>query len=1095
MDEALSGMSPDQHLKPEPVYRLNSELEEIIPSQIRGLLSAGGASYLVTVVDRRNRAINWVSVKDTAWRAPSEGKLEAQAGAIESHRAALEASGRTDANKLVTRVLRGAGEAGKGDDSVTADELIAAMASFPVRFRLLADGLLIRGLEDRAASGGNAVGQLSLTPLQGGCYRYPWMDASFDGDAARKMCQESEDESLEYPQKPPYPVPGFDVQDQLLNHLGPTFQPETITILPLYDCYLDGEAHGRLVGSVQVLWPGQPDEGLLVGIAGAISKGRDRILAALRSAARTSIARAPVECDGQLDDPILHFVREVVHLQDLERVSVLKDGRPQLCFVRGNADQHGVHPWERCNRCQVVSNCKWRDGDGNQRTDTVEELDHSLALDVDTVARRAFLKQFAGVVFEFQHPRYSVLPKQGSDERKRLRRYYLREQLDVWRLVIPKVLEARADQTRREKAKETAAVAIIARNLSHNIGSHVLSRLADETYYESATARDTGGLWTRGLFTHLRERMDLLAELATSSPTWSLPSDLWSLLERFKDKKLLLDTLVRSHGHGVLAHDNDRVRRQAEKVIQIVLPPLDQRSPCPVDLPLGVLGEQAVFAILENIVRNTAKHGQCGEVTLTLSAHGDGGLVKLRIQDSSQIESERLEGIKEALKKGFYKDADCTEPEPDGWGFKEMKMMAAFLRGRHAAVGEEYLPASGEDSGVPWVSADKSAEGNLILTFAFFSPRWLAVVGDGKQAKELEPFGVRAFEATEASAPAELAAYKVESGSLPEHWKRGAPIRRSERNAGWCQTEPTDETAARLVCQALSEWRRSLKDGVKVVLAEDEQELRSACGTWEASGVIIVPRTKKLLPVIDGAADTWDAQILDFDQLKDGAAAWYARHGLVEGLGSHADDPNRSLERLLGYWKEGRLLHFESFEMGSSIHLMWHHTKPAWAGVMAELAAEAALVPVVVFDDRLAEWLGAAKPRDRNQLQLAGIHIVKKRDWTSLDWLDPRVIEEMIGRNVIGKLAVCVHQSLLDVVWGSPTDEDLASRFRAWRGEIDNKHSGALMFVHTGRGVPRLARLCEDVRPLGYSNLERHIRLDRNKVALVGTLMAAGAGL
>ncbi len=87
---------------------------------------------------------------------------------------------------------------------------------------------------------------------------------------------------------------------------------------------------------------------------------------------------------------------------------------------------------------------------------------------------------------------------------------------------------------------KAAIAAIIARNGSHGIGSHVLPNVAHT--YSNPTDNQQ-------LFSYIEQRLDFIAQTATEFPVWSFPS--WfnsDLMMRFFIQRQLLNTLVKSEG-------------------------------------------------------------------------------------------------------------------------------------------------------------------------------------------------------------------------------------------------------------------------------------------------------------------------------------------------------------------------------------------------------------------------------------------------------------------------------------------------------------------------------------------------------------------
>ncbi len=175
-----------------------------------------------------------------------------------------------------------------------------------------------------------------------------------------------------------------------------------------------------------------------------------------------------------------------------------------------------------------------------------------------------------------------------------------------------------------------AMTAIMSRNLSHNIGSHVISywnnRLEDqlkrnqrELKKELINLKDTDelpGLYTneqkiikssKELFLYIQQRMDFVAELSTSIPCSEMSMDIKKEIvtpfkkpndfkygEQYPEISPLLSYIA--HSDGIDLHK--RIK------FEICNTTINRR----VSIPNGVIGIHAVYSILENFIRNAAKY-------------------------------------------------------------------------------------------------------------------------------------------------------------------------------------------------------------------------------------------------------------------------------------------------------------------------------------------------------------------------------------------------------------------------------------------------------------------------------------------------------
>ena len=191
---------------------------------------------------------------------------------------------------------------------------------------------------------------------------------------------------------------------------------------------------------------------------------------------------------------------------------------------------------------------------------------------------------------------------------------------------------------------KSAIGSIMSRNGSHNIGSHVLAALS----HNVGTMPDD-----QVLYQYIQHRMDYIATATTERPTWSQPTKfVGEMVKRFLSQRHLLNFISRSEGlkawefqsgKAQIEGNGGRIKFHVRKVARILqkidsTPKSDGAKSCPklVDdldvvkdfidysektpaaiglehdvslaIPGGVVGQHAFFTIIENIVRNAAKH-------------------------------------------------------------------------------------------------------------------------------------------------------------------------------------------------------------------------------------------------------------------------------------------------------------------------------------------------------------------------------------------------------------------------------------------------------------------------------------------------------
>lgn len=339
-----------------------------------------------------------------------------------------------------------------------------------------------------------------------------------------------------------------------------------------------------------------------------------------------------------------------------------------------------------------------------------------------------------------------------------------------------------------ELAVKNARIAIMSRNVSHNLGSHVMAYLKyhlgsleamlsnqvfdqlfrNEKEFENFLEGPSEWTKEKGLndkysaktvalpfliglgkfISYIQQRQDFIACVATdfvpSSTAQNFKDYIYDELNidkrslRHRDRmgevpdNILLGNIARSeglqrehyldsNGNACCQNANDIVlkfrtfdgNKPADNTIQAQ--DLDDMRRYTFSIPGGVTGRHAFFTIVENIIRNAAKHGKrdgqksleitfdvfdvsdferscdndaCdGEYTLRevfgkyyVTADDAADLYFVTITDNFRTEYDDLQRIREAIAEDYVKDGVFIEKSK---GLKEMRICAAWLRGQH----------------------------------------------------------------------------------------------------------------------------------------------------------------------------------------------------------------------------------------------------------------------------------------------------------------------------------------------------------------------------------------------------------------------------
>jgi len=313
----------------------------------------------------------------------------------------------------------------------------------------------------------------------------------------------------------------------------------------------------------------------------------------------------------------------------------------------------------------------------------------------------------------------------------------------------------------------SAIAAIMARNMSHNIGSHAIWHLAeglkDSGAYSNPQIED--------FLRYLQRRMDFIAQVSTSAPSWCLTMNLLELFGGFFRQICLLDNIARTHlakssretiyGKKLLIswkYKNATLRMRIADgdnhwecnigEVWVALEDLrslrDTIKGLSIDIPHGHVGAQAFYCIMENLIRNAAKFGnrkkdESLEFTILVQDEQDDWgyenpkwkeeFYKVSIFDNLPTIPSTVDTL------NGYLAADIIEPtgevKPGQWGMKEIKICAAYLRlVRPEDIDPKYREwKDGKGEKPPLVEYKLSDSGNLTCVLYLLRPKEALLVG------------------------------------------------------------------------------------------------------------------------------------------------------------------------------------------------------------------------------------------------------------------------------------------------------------------------------------------------------------------------------
>jgi len=459
------------------------------------------------------------------------------------------------------------------------------------------------------------------------------------------------------------------------------------------------------------------------------------------------------ERDFRFHDGLKDFLDSITHVQDWERIMVFggsEDGEPLYCFKRFPGKEKGQQVW---NICENQGNCKAcenglslgliealhdcsgkKQSPSSQTRNTYHEpvhdtwfffqsIDEILDTKILPSIENGDIARYKNYVLCFQFPECTFYRTDNTSKENAVRKlgeHYTDKLIPVFdRLLLKKKLS--------QNSIRSAVSAIIGRNMSHNIGSHVLS-------YGPASLKTADGTISQVRFyAYLRQRMDFIAEICTANPSWHSSMNLIrDVLVPFFRQDVLLNCIALSEGvHRDECDDKDCSKNHHNIKFKVIIggktcfeaksehfypytefsyklnnegqfipenhffrdkdpEPLIIKNDITVSIPHGIIGCHAFYSILENLIRNSAKHGisrlkKRKALDIILSADDRSlDLIKLDIADNVgncnyQLKIQLSSGL-DPLKEPLVDNEGRLNSR--NLGLKEMRVCANFLRMR-----------------------------------------------------------------------------------------------------------------------------------------------------------------------------------------------------------------------------------------------------------------------------------------------------------------------------------------------------------------------------------------------------------------------------
>lgn len=340
-------------------------------------------------------------------------------------------------------------------------------------------------------------------------------------------------------------------------------------------------------------------------------------------------------------------------------------------------------------------------------------------------------QEYKGAYGEIGYLTANFIPKENQEGNNKVKLSDLKYAVKLLKYGVSELINKYFANKARKETMKSAIAAIMSRNMSHNLGSHVLTNtksniieIAEASANEQA--RDLLGL--ASLLHYVQERQDFIA-VVTGDERYAktginFKAHVFDMLAydgpalRHKtsttpqQKNYILDNIVRSEGYD---------RSNIELILEIPNPDGgDQKKYIQLEskrsndasnafnnmflsIPYGMNGRQGFLSILENFIRNSAKHEKDSKlhnlnfIIRIEDKEGDNGKKRITIYDNKNNAKPVIDKLKgqiqgEGQKQGLLDSEgklqsnflSITEQSKHEFkGIKEMLICVAWLKGEH----------------------------------------------------------------------------------------------------------------------------------------------------------------------------------------------------------------------------------------------------------------------------------------------------------------------------------------------------------------------------------------------------------------------------
>jgi hypothetical protein len=587
-----------------------------------------------------------------------------------------------------------------------------------------------------------------------------------------------------------------------------------------------------------------------------------------------------------------------------------------------------------------------------------------------------------------------------------------------------------------------AVVAIMGRNMSHNIGSHVLWHLGENLTKDSS---NIGKI--KQFYTYLRERMGYIALIATERPCWGVDRSLQGTVDYFANMELLLNNIVLTEkviDKGCEYRFNPIVKKENENTLRAVF-----------ESPHGSYGEHAFYVILENIIRNTIKHNRDklsrveseNYISFYISADEPSNpkwkadYLEIGIRDNLNEYSVDLEELKEDLQKKADEDIfnEFGERNRRNLGFKEKRICAAFLRmiPQEGIDSEELKKKISVGEIPPLLKIDKKDD-HLVHTIYLRKPKKALIITDNEKLLNHQTHQV-AEEKGIFIINKEGVQQLLHSGSIEHKF-----LILDLKDASWLNESIREEYYVKLPCRILSTTPLSFNRRWRQIPLIDREVITSNISNpdslytlfWElwVKGFFQASKSKMVFVVDEGASFASCSPNLIIDKSH------------TQYNSSHIVFSHQKIER--SHFNDAFACEVYSGEVdgaGKSIKMLL--SDKSFSYLYHQQLSEPFFWKIAVIDERIFAKREIGRPHDKFEFKPTVKQLWEKR---GVRIIDP---EEFINGNWSGigePDFLVIHQGVIDKYKNAHKDKN--DFIKRWENEIKNKVP--FLVIDSDRGKP-----------------------------------------